>query len=67
MKRGRWLLVLLLGRLVPLAWLHAEAPAAGRSILRTTRTHKGAEAYREVAQRLSGRGSQGAEKAASAS
>jgi chromosome partitioning protein len=50
---------------IPKSIRFAEAPAAGCSILRTTRTHKGAEAYREVAQQLAGRDS--GSKAASAS
>jgi chromosome partitioning protein len=50
---------------IPKSIRFAEAPAAGRSILRTTRSHKGAAAYREVAERLSGREPSG--KAASAS
>ena len=50
---------------IPKSIRFAEAPAAGRSILRTTRTHRGAQAYREVAQTLSGRGAD--DKAASAS
>ncbi len=50
---------------IPKSIRFAEAPAAGRSILRTTRTHRGAQAYREVARNLSGRGSD--DKAASAS
>jgi chromosome partitioning protein len=40
---------------IPKSIRFAEAPAAGRSILRTTRTHRGAEAYREVARALAGR------------
>lgn len=40
---------------IPKSIRFAEAPAAGRSILRTTKTHRGAEAYREVAQRLNER------------
>jgi chromosome partitioning protein len=50
---------------IPKSIRFAEAPAAGRSILRTTRTHRGAQAYREVARNLSGRGSD--DEAASAS
>jgi chromosome partitioning protein len=42
---------------IPKSIRFAEAPAAGRSILSTTRTHRGAEAYREVARALAGRGS----------
>ncbi len=41
---------------IPKSIRFAEAPAAGRSILATTRTHRGAEAYREVAKGLAGRG-----------
>jgi chromosome partitioning protein len=37
---------------IPKSIRFAEAPAAGRSILGTTRSHKGAEAYREVAANL---------------
>ncbi|QWC84409.1 ParA family protein [Nocardioidaceae bacterium] len=37
---------------IPKSIRFAEAPAAGRSILATTRSHKGAEAYREVARNL---------------
>ena len=37
---------------IPKSIRFAEAPAAGRSILSTTRTHRGAEAYREVAKGL---------------
>jgi chromosome partitioning protein len=51
---------------IPKSIRFAEAPAAGRSILRTTRTHRGAVAYREVAEHLAGRAGRGAE-AASAS
>jgi chromosome partitioning protein len=40
---------------IPKSIRFAEAPAAGQSILRTTRTHKGAAAYREVARHLVGR------------
>jgi len=40
---------------IPKTIRFAEAPAIGRSILSTARTHKGAEAYREVARRLVGR------------
>nr|WP_148572680.1 ParA family protein [Nocardioides caldifontis] len=40
---------------IPKSIRFAEAPAAGRSILRTARTTKGAEAYREVARGLMGR------------
>src|SRR4051795_10420269 len=37
---------------IPKSIRFAEAPAAGRSILRTTRRHRGADAYREVAASL---------------
>ncbi len=37
---------------IPKSIKFAEAPAAGRSILRTTRKHRGADAYREVAGNL---------------
>lgn len=37
---------------IPKSIRFAEAPAAGQSILRTTRGHRGAEAYREVARNL---------------
>jgi chromosome partitioning protein len=37
---------------IPKSIRFAEAPAAGRSILRTSRTNKGAEAYRQVAGNL---------------
>ena len=37
---------------IPKSIRFAEAPAAGRSILRTTRKHRGADAYREVATNL---------------
>lgn len=37
---------------IPKTIKFAEAPAAGRSILRTSRTSKGARAYREVAENL---------------
>jgi chromosome partitioning protein len=37
---------------IPKSVRFAEAPAAGRSILATSRTSKGAAAYREVAERL---------------
>src|SRR4029078_1717352 len=40
---------------IPKSIRFAEAPAAGRSILSTTRGHKGAEAYREVAASLTRR------------
>ncbi|MFT4008462.1 MAG: ParA family protein [Nocardioidaceae bacterium] len=42
---------------IPKSIRFAEAPAAGRSILRTNRRHRGAEAYREVAAWLVGRAS----------
>lgn len=37
---------------IPKTIRFAEAPAAGRSILSTSRSHKGAQAYREVAEAL---------------
>jgi chromosome partitioning protein len=37
---------------IPKSIRFAEAPAAGRSILGTTRAHRGADAYREVAEGL---------------
>jgi len=37
---------------IPKSIRFAEAPAAGQSILRTSRSNKGAQAYREVAQTL---------------
>ena len=37
---------------IPKSIRFAEAPAAGRSILGTSRTHKGADAYRDVAANL---------------
>ncbi len=37
---------------IPKSIRFAEAPAAGRSILATTRKHRGAQAYREVAENL---------------
>jgi len=40
---------------IPKSIRFAEAPAAGRSILGTTRKHKGADAYRDVAANLLGR------------
>jgi chromosome partitioning protein len=40
---------------IPKSIRFAEAPAAGRSILGTTRSHKGAEAYRGLAANLLGR------------
>jgi chromosome partitioning protein len=40
---------------IPKSIRFAEAPAAGRSILSTTTTHRGAAAYREVAKALSDR------------
>jgi chromosome partitioning protein len=40
---------------IPKSIRFAEAPAAGRSILSTTRKHRGAEAYRDVALALSRR------------
>ena len=41
---------------IPKSIRFAEAPAAGRSILSTTRGHRGAEAYRQVAVNLSKKG-----------
>ena len=41
---------------IPKSIRFAEAPAAGRSILRTSRTNKGAQAYRDVATALLKRG-----------
>ena len=41
---------------IPKSIRFAEAPAAGRSILRTSRSNKGATAYRELAANLLGRG-----------
>ena len=41
---------------IPKSIRFAEAPAAGRSILATARTNKGADAYREVVQSLVSRG-----------
>ena len=43
---------------IPKSIRFAEAPAAGRSILSTTRGHRGADAYREVAASLTRRGEQ---------
>jgi chromosome partitioning protein len=40
---------------IPKSIRFAEAPAAGRSILRTSRSNKGARAYRELAANLLGR------------
>ena len=40
---------------IPKSIRFAEAPAAGRSILRTSRGHRGADAYREVAKALTSR------------
>jgi chromosome partitioning protein len=40
---------------IPKSIRFAEAPAAGRSILRTARSTRGAQAYREVARTLAGR------------
>jgi chromosome partitioning protein len=40
---------------IPKSIRFAEAPAAGRSILATTRRHRGADAYREVAASLTSR------------
>jgi chromosome partitioning protein len=41
---------------IPKSIRFAEAPAAGRSILSTTRHHRGADAYRQVAASLTHRG-----------
>jgi chromosome partitioning protein len=41
-----------LGPPIPRSIRFAEAPAAGRSILRTARTSRGAQAYRELAEKL---------------
>jgi chromosome partitioning protein len=41
---------------IPKSIRFAEAPAAGRSILATTRHHRGADAYRQVAASLTRRG-----------
>ncbi len=41
---------------IPKSIRFAEAPAAGRSILGTTRNHRGADAYRQVATALTRRG-----------
>jgi chromosome partitioning protein len=41
---------------IPKSIRFAEAPAAGRSILATARTNKGADAYREVAKSMDRRG-----------
>jgi chromosome partitioning protein len=43
---------------IPKSIRFAEAPAAGRSILSTTRRHRGADAYREVAASLTRREAQ---------
>ena len=40
---------------IPKTIKFAEAPAAGRSILATSRSSKGAKAYREVAANLAAR------------
>jgi chromosome partitioning protein len=42
---------------IPKSIRFAEAPAAGRSVLATTRSHRGAQAYREVARNLLARAS----------
>jgi len=47
---------------IPKTIKFAEAPAAGRSILATSRTSKGAQAYREVAANLVSRAARGAAK-----
>ena len=44
-----------LGPPIPKTIKFAEAPAAGRSILATSRSSKGAQAYREFAANLSAR------------
>ena len=49
---------------IPKAIKFAEAPAAGRSILATSRSSKGAMAYREVAQNLVERASRPKKKVA---
>jgi len=41
---------------IPKSIRFAEAPAIGRSILATTRHHKGADAYREIAKAVVGGG-----------
>jgi chromosome partitioning protein len=41
---------------IPKTIRFAEAPAAGRSILGTAGSHRGADAYRELAAKLAGRG-----------
>jgi len=51
---------------IPKTIKFAEAPAAGRSILATSRTSKGAQAYREVAQHLVARSQRPRAKAPSA-
>ncbi len=43
---------------IPKSIRFAEAPAAGRSILSTTRNHRGADAYRDVASNLTERARQ---------
>lgn len=45
---------------IPKSIRFAEAPAAGRSILSTTRSHRGADAYRDVAANLLKRSSRSA-------
>ncbi len=49
---------------IPKTIKFAEAPAAGRSILATSRTNKGAQAYRAVAVNLVERASRPKKKAA---
>ncbi len=49
---------------IPKTIKFAEAPAAGRSILATSRSNKGAQAYREVARNLVERASRPKEKVA---
>jgi chromosome partitioning protein len=45
---------------IPKTIKFAEAPAAGRSILATSRSSKGAQAYRAVAESLLGRAAEAA-------
>ena len=52
-----------IGPPIPKTIKFAEAPAAGRSILATSRSSKGARAYREVAETLTVRSRRGATKA----
>jgi chromosome partitioning protein len=53
-----------IGPPIPKTIKFAEAPAAGRSILATSRSSKGARAYREVTETLLTRSRRGATKAA---